>query len=58
VRMGDYFPGLKWPESEAGRPQPSTAEFKNSWSCTSFPIFFKTCIYPDVTDESHVSCQC
>lgn len=31
------FPGVNWPESEAGRSPPSNAEVKNKWSSTFFP---------------------
>jgi hypothetical protein len=32
---GDLSPGLKWPEREAHRSPPSSAEAKNAWSYTS-----------------------
>ena len=29
------FPGVKWPAYDVNQSPPSSAEFKNEWSCTS-----------------------
>jgi hypothetical protein len=35
------FPGIKWPKCEADHSPPN-AQFKNTWSCTSVPLYVYT----------------